>query len=116
MGRVGEMSGRMDGWMDGWTTVISSNDPWCDLEPSRAAPGKTGGMMPQTRPRGLTGSVTTGRTADIHTHTRTLSLSHCLQSLPPSLSLSLSHTHNQSEFGCVGGRGCLVRKCGREAW
>lgn len=58
--------------------------------------------MPQTRPRGLTGSVTTGRTADIHTHTRTLSLTH---SLSHSLLFSLTLTHNHSEVGCVGDRG-----------
>lgn len=32
--------------------------------------------MPQTRPRGLTGSVTTGTTADPYTHARALTLSH----------------------------------------
>lgn len=32
--------------------------------------------MPQTRPRGLTGSVTTGRTADPYTHARARALTH----------------------------------------
>lgn len=68
------------------------------LEPSRAAPGKTGGMMPQTRPRGLTGSVTTGRTADPYTHARARSHTH-----------TLSHT-TQSEVGRVGGGGGFVRE------
>lgn len=64
------------------------------LEPSRAAPGKTGGMMPQTRARGLTSSVTTGRTADPYTLARALTLSHT----------------TQSEVGRVGGGGGFVRE------
>lgn len=62
--------------------------------------------MPQTRPRGLTGSVTTGRTADPRAHTRTQAL----------FSHTLTHTHTQSEVGRVGGGGGFVREGGREAW
>lgn len=64
--------------------------------------------MPQTRPRGLTGSVTTGRTADLRAHTRALFLF--------SHTLTLTHTHTQSEVGRVGGGGGSVREGGREAW
>lgn len=54
--------------------------------------------MPQTRPRGLTGSVTTGRTADPRTHARTL-----------------SHTPRARSVVWVVGAG-FVWQGGREAW
>jgi hypothetical protein len=67
------------------------------LEPSRAARGKTGGMMPQTRPRGLTGSVTTGGIADPHTRFLCGILSH-----PLTLTLTLTHAYAQPEPRPVG--------------
>lgn len=54
--------------------------------------------MPQTRPRGLTGSVTTGRTADPRTHALS--------------SLSLTHTPRARARLC----GWWGRFCRREAW
>lgn len=63
--------------------------------------------MPQTRPRGLTGSVTTGRTADPHSHTHNLSLSH-----------THTHTHTTRARSAVWVVGAISssKAGGREPW